>query len=512
MRRAVKMVGLACGCCVYALASADPRTLVVNHWVCDMVTEQVVRHTIKVGCDFVSPTLGCPSANPLSLDFDFQAPLNSTATLTVTNATQSLQFKVAGQASTSLGVNPPPIVMKPGSATLSGFLTDTAQVPTVSITIKAPQSAFNVMPNPWLSGLDAAGKVHLDVKQIVGDYKVGSTQIRHAYHACTSRSAVDEIRIAGSTSAVALIDGRISGACLPNAGYRGGLSIPLPNLLTQGTCLERVTVFGNEGALQFRKQSSDSLGDQLSAFLNDSAQQKLDMPAGAMAEQQVRIWVVYDPCRVAGACTPGVAKEMEKRPKRHIDNAMRIYRQQFSGITFKIHDIQSVRAENDGISIQCDNNQNTPTTLTKLQALTQLTEAEYRSKLNIFYVKDPHGYGIWCGAHDAYGIGRDTILIGATAKTRTLAHELGHALLWSGEHVYPGEDGFSDPSINLMTEHASGDELTLGQIFRANLLPDSTLNRHGARGLPRATCSAAASSPDSCPALWVTSCRAETRR
>ena len=64
-----------------------------------------------------------------------------------------------------------------------------------------------------------------------------------------------------------------------------------------------------------------------------------------------------------------------------------------------------------------------------------------------------------------------------------LAHELGHALLNSGEHA-DNDNGFLevDGVNNLMRPgDQAGGYLTIGQLYRMNFLGGSALNRHGKR-------------------------------
>lgn len=202
-----------------------------------------------------------------------------------------------------------------------------------------------------------------------------------------------------------------------------------------------------------------------------------------MTPQPIKMWVLHDPANVAQLATV------------NLQTATRIFRQQFSGITFKFGGIEPNPGNSDldeavaDSAIACDN----------LGLLTALPGVNAKH-LNIFYLDVIAGYGIWCG--DQGGMGRNIILMGANAKSRTLAHEIGHALLDSGRHANPGVDGFSDAHVeNLITSNAGGEQLTLGQLFRASLSPASPVNRHGARSGPQATCSADSASPDSCPAL-----------
>jgi hypothetical protein len=503
----ISIAGLVCALVLCSVAAARPSGFVVSHWICDMATEPVIARTVAVGCEVVDTTLGCTSGSPLTLQLKFNAPSGATAELDLTNPPAGLQPAVGTQNGSATRTSASRIVMTPGAAMLSGFTSDAATVPMLTVTIKVPPSAFPAPAaswlNAWLSGPESAAQVTLDLMQIVGRYETSRTSIRHYYYSCRSRDSLDRIAVGNrgnSTGAVALVDAKAGASCLEHDGYRGIPFIALPNLFAKDLCLERETLFSNAKGVQFQKTSS---------FWHDAAGETMQLDLAEMARQRVRIWVLYNPCPGPGACPPFMMSEMKQRPARHLENAARVYAEQFGGIAFErtvntdlsASTSSELRTAVDRNQLQCDQ-ANTPNTLTLLKSFTGLTAAEYSQQLNVFYVKHPGGWGIWCGVYDPYGIGRDTILLHASALPDTLAHEIGHALLNSGAHV---EDlaGFTSAHWeNLMVGQFVGEQLTLGQLFRASLSPDSPVNRHGGRpGGATAACWAIPGSPESCPNL-----------
>lgn len=503
----IRIAGLVCGLALCSTAAAGPKGFVINHWICEMATEAVMTRTVAVGCDVVDPRLGCPADSPLTLRLKFNAPSGATAELSLRNAPPGLQPAVGERNGSATRISASTIVMKPGAATLTGFTSNAATVPMITVGVKVPAEAFPAPRaawiNAWMPGPESAAQITLDLIQIVGQYRTSQTSIRHYYYSCRARDKMDTITLGNrgsSTGAVGVVDAKASSTCLEFGGYRGMPFIPLPNLKLKGACLERETVFSNARGVQFKKTTSfwqDTIGDNMLVDL------------AAMARQPVKFWILYDPCAGPGACPTFMANEMKQRPARHLENSARIYAEQFGGISFDREGDQdplpaigsTLRTAVDLYQLQCDE-ESTQFTLDQIRMFTGLTDAEYSKRMNIFYVKHPGGYGIWCGVYDQ-GIGRNTILLHQAPLLDTLAHEIGHALLDSGDHV---EDiaGFGNAHPeNLMVGEFVGEQLTLGQLFHASLNPESSVNRHGGRpGGATANCDANPASPESCPDLW----------
>jgi hypothetical protein len=499
MRYAMRLPILLLSCWLWSTAGAQVNALVVNHQICEIATEPLIVRTIPVGCDIVDATLGCPAATRLALQLQFEAPPGAAASLTVSNPPTGLL--PASYSANLTPTGPGTFKMLPGAATLTGFHSDTSPAPILGISVTVPQTAFSGA-SFWLTGPESAGLVKLKVEQIVGNYVVGAATVRHYYYPCTSATGGDHITITGSSSgAVALMSARSQTACGGPNGYRGFPEIPLPKLFAKSTCLERVALY-SDGALDFRNNT---------AIWKDGAD-TLPITLKARAKQPVKIWVLYDPCQTPGGTCLSTKAISLARPTRHLENAQRIYGEQWSGITFEhigaVADLavspnSKLRDLVDNDKLSCSDQKSTKDTLRELPGLTGQDKTTYARHLNIFYVKNPQALGWWCGNYDPDGIGRDTILLHANAYPETFAHELGHALLYSRNHADVGVDGFGYAHrYNLMSSDSIGEELTLGQMFRANLADVSPLNRHGGRvGGQQVTCSGNSQSADSCPQL-----------
>ena len=423
---------LGTACCSFAAAQTDG--LVVNHRVCDMETEPTIARSVPIGCEFLDQSLGCTASSPLALHLNFQAPAGSTARLQLTNVPPGLQPAVGTQIGTVKRLTHSTIEVMPGLGTVSGFVSDATQVPVADVTVHVPQQTVAVTPNPWLSGPGSAAQVRLNLRQVVGNYVADETSITHFYYPCGTGKPVDTIKLEQlqpNSGAVALIDARVTplGAtggppCVSYGGYPGVPFIALPNLLARQGCLERVTIYSSRNALAFRKNSADPLGDNLSPFWTDAAGQELRVPLQGMAQLPIKMWVLHDP------------DNMEPQALHNLQTATRILQEQFSGIAFSFSGIEPKprnRRLDDAVAdsaISCN----------KFDLLTELPGVDDQH-LNIFYLGIIQGFGVWCGVQG--GFGRNIILVGTNAKIRTLAHEIGHALLDSGKHARPGEDGFS---------------------------------------------------------------------
>lgn len=516
-----RLVGLIFGLGLCS-AGAQASQLVVNHWACEVDEQQGAPRMVPVGCDVVGAALGCPTSSPLQVQLRFKAPPEATAVIKVMNAPATLAPAVGAWAGTAKRMDATTISMRPGMATLSGFVADAASVPRLVIDIDVEESDLQGASSPWLSDSDAAQQIELNVTQVVGNYQVSHTTLTHYYYSCGVRSPWDQITIVNRTPSppvVALLDAKSETGCMPARGFRGQSAaplVPLPNLVNKGGCLERVAVFSTDRALAFRKDS---------AFWKDGLNDDMSVELAKPVRQHIKLWVLYDPCRTPDP-DPGVvclsAAEMEARPTRHLEHATRLYAEQFSGIALqriRVKDFAErteswVRGPVDGFEIQCD----TLYTQASLDKLLQIVNesplpipdgaieaarAAYGRSLNVFYVKAAAGLGVWCGEHDPDGIGRDTILLSADAELVTLAHEIGHALLDNGGHA-EDEPGYSTTAHadNLM-RGSPQEALTLGQMFRMSLYENSSLNRQGARAtLPKVTCSQAADASNACPGIW----------
>lgn len=191
----------------------------------------------------------------------------------------------------------------------------------------------------------------------------------------------------------------------------------------------------------------------------------------------VSFWILYDPC-TEKPCDVVVHEAVRTLPQTELEIARTIFKRAPGIDLIEVRRVDlTERAAAQGAQdpIGCYDRDSTATTLAQLARLTGPTDP---NQFHVYYVRDPGAYGVWCGVYDPAGA--DMILIGSLHQPRTLAHEIGHALLNSGDHVEEGIEGFSAENLrdNLMRGDYLGEHLTIGQMLRANFNPGSAVNRH----------------------------------
>lgn len=463
-----------------------PVNHVFNHRACDPEGSPRTAPVVAVGCQVLDPDLGCVADSPVTLLLNLQAPAALRVKVLLSNAPPQLlnQLVVTGKAK----LHESTLIVAPGSSAITGFSGASIPIPLLRPSV--------VLPPQSSGGLDGAAttRVRFVISQFVGATRVADASVNDVYRGCSrARTAGDTIvqsQFSSSRNAVALIHGRRSTGCgTPwSEVHTGAATIFLGNLLKNEGCFSSAATFSQDHAVAFKPG--------LTSWTNDAID-KLPMPAGARVLERVKLWLLYDPC-VAGEfpCTALQRAAVKKWPETNLATAALILKQQFGGIDFEnlgktdlteIEDAErSALVQAAWIPAGCGGssaspNSPTPTQLT-LNALTAATGAIAPNQLNVFYVLDPGGGGVWCAANDPDGRGINTILIASHHDPRELAHEIGHALLNFGGHV-EGLPGFTNDMIrrNLMNSQNLGDALTIGQLFRANVDTGSAVNRHGRR-------------------------------
>lgn len=185
------------------------------------------------------------------------------------------------------------------------------------------------------------------------------------------------------------------------------------------------------------------------------------MEAPAAVEVPVSTWLLYDPC-ADRSCTPEQQKWSKNRVASDLMRANEIYRASFADISLRQRaatSLLNVPAVTEVLDLGCG-----------VEAQKARVEFGHDAgQLNIYYVRNPGARGLWCPP--------DTILIGYTALSETLAHEVGHAL--GLEHVPDDEPSTRD---NLMRQDGAMSKLTLAQLETLNFSPASIITRAGWRG------------------------------
>ena len=482
--------------CFFAFTCiAAPDSYVYDHRVCEPGVNRPPP-VISIGCEFPDLELGCPVDAPLTVTLRFKGLAGSTARLSLSNGSPELleRLSVSGNARR---VNASTIEVR-GDSQITGFSGTPKSVPQIEIVVRGADRV-------------KTGTAQLIMTQLVGAHVIRETDVKNIYHACTAaRQIGDRIVQNGFNSlrdAVVLIDGRRQSGCVQMESNTGQATVLLGNLLDNHDplenrdCAARATIFTDTNAVAYRPAL---------AVWTPNNGDKLNVTLEAPVIESVKFWLLYDPCVADPSSCPTDADKdaVKKWAETELAIAGTIYQQQFGGIAFKnlgLIDLTVANATPPAslpAVLGCRSQLDTTATLQTLQDIIGDTDPH---QLNVIYVEalDPNVIdGVWCGVHDPGGQGVNTILIASYHYPRTPAHEVGHALLNSDHHAEAGVDGFtsSNNGQNLMRQGTGGDQLTIGQLFRANLDVGSAINRHHSGIRPTISCDNPTPA-NSCPQL-----------
>jgi hypothetical protein len=400
---------------------------------------------IDVGCEAIDPRLGCPAGAALTVHVHFDAPAQAQVRVFVASISdQAWQgLNVQGSAAKSQ-VDPHTILVSPGDATITGFLTNTVPAPVLTPTVVASMSVSAAPSNP----------ARLTVTQRVGDVTVRQTSTEQPWSCISTPTDGDQIELQGQNSSresVVLLDGRRGADCTNLEPHRIKGAGPLGNLMQKKSCAERVTVFSDNKAVA-------ATADQ--TFWTDAANDMLKLPLMDPVATSVNVWVLDTRCAQVDCA------------RAEIELARAVFRNSFGGIDFNAAIVAPPGPyTTDHAAKGCTS-----------AALAQLKKIAFKDReRNVYYLPALGPKGWWCGAVLNTAQAANTILIGPTHTETTLAHELGHALLKSGDHPVENTNGFTQANLcnNLMLQGNPGLHLTLGQLFRANSLPQCSINVTG---------------------------------
>jgi hypothetical protein len=434
--------------------------------------EEIFTEWIPVGCETVDCCPGCPGIlEKLQWRIRVEgAPLESVTLKFARLPTDIAKgLKLGGTAKG----NAESLTVAKGEGTIEGL--------PVSVEGRAPVAQVQVQVDAaWMqdhskdqSGFAGdTGNVedsgHIIVEQWLGKYLVNEYKLAYRFPWCPGRIE-DKIVLLGNDSgdaASVLMDARRSSGCVLEEERRGGGTIGLGSVLSNGRCRSEVAVFSDDDAMKLVEGVTtwtDPLGDTLNIKLS---------PNRLMAP--VTVWLAR-----AGSLATATAD---------INNANLLYNTNNSGIGFNatFNDVSGNPAAVTTIlnSDLCFN-------LPALQASAFFTPG----RLNVYYI-DRAFTGFNCNAD------RNIQFIGTTANNQSLAHEFGHSM--SLDHTNGNPDF---PVNNVMIGGGSSrTHFSDGQSFRMNAQCQSSLNVNGTRTGPQRNCPNTIPGQAVCPATTSTHC------
>ena len=481
MRGFLRLIVPVAGSLVSSIIVAAPRHFEQQYAVCDLPVDREFAEVIAVGCQDIGSALGCRSGGDLTLKVGFTAPAGAQAKarLTVSNVS-SLTLS---PAPTARAGNTATFVITPGVFSVSGFSVAGTPTPVIKVSVQVAQS--------WLAGLQnqqgPLQRISLRFTQAAGTNLVSDITLSALYSACpTPLTSGDFVIVPGlpDRKSVALIDGERS-ACITREPHVGTGIITIDNLVPPSGCSPaRATIFGHQRAVDFQS-STDTIW-------TPNTGDKLEADVRPPVVERIALWLLYANC-YGGSCESAAdAASLTDVAEASLNLAKDRYRSLFGGISFEgVRKLDLTNSTNSKVEaarvLYCTDPTTTHDSIEKFRKVRQLFGADptYGKRLDVVYVRTAGGDAEWCGTH---AVGGD-LIPGSNMITMTLlnspfilAHEIGHALLNSGDHADP-DSGFMTGTYNNLMRPGSytGGYLTIGQLYRMNLLRNSSLNRHGAR-------------------------------
>lgn len=418
---------------------AAPFALDVNVCNTDMPSE-LPSTKFPIGCEILDCCPGCRGPGPLEVRLDFAAPAGSETRLTVEGVPEAAvrALKLGGNAKWPDGG---PLVLETGESSIQGWPSDSEQVPVFTPQVRFADATLKQLAKADSKGADqSAGAVAtLLVTQFLGGFPVREFAVRYTIRVCPQPSS-DMIPLSNNTGndrAVVLLDARrSSGSCVNDEVWRGSSTLDVGSVFSSGNCRSEVAVFSEDNAVALQ---TDVM------VWTDQLQDELPIELQPLVRESVTYW----------ALRPDFAKT-RKRVNDEALRANQLFNKMKGGIGFDTTAINNATAD--------------PDTETLLDANCDKAR-ELRSKigfvageLNVYYNQLGGARGLWCGD--------DTIIIGPTADSESLAHEFGHAFTLSDTMI---------TTANLMHNGTQRDSITIGQLFRTSVNSSSRVNMHGLR-------------------------------
>jgi hypothetical protein len=436
---------------------------------------------IPLGCDLVDCCVGCPAGL-----LDLRVSVSG-------EAVSGAELRLPGTDGRLLE----PRALASGETVVSGVVDSrrSGPAPVATMRLLADRATLDRLRKG--AAEEQAGapieSVSIEIEQLLGEKLVSRAGLVWDLIGCLGLEPCDHIELTGNVDkdqAVILLDARRTAACVDDEITRAIETEPVGNLLDAAGCSAEVSVFSSDNAMAIEEkvdvwtdECGDSLEVDLDPILSADASFFLVVP-DKIAEGEwgkPADWVAQSDLLYANA----------------------VYDENKTGISFDMHIKKLTILEQlelvwllpgalleallvgglDPFGVAC--------------AIPSQFEAKgyyVPGRLNVYYVALPFA-GLTCEDD------RNIIFLGLWKKPATLAHEFGHSFSLLGDGGHTNEvAGFT--SYNVMWSGGSElrDHFSLGQAFRQNLEPVSTINKNGVRtGLER-SCPLTADS-EACPPL-----------
>jgi hypothetical protein len=472
---------------------AAPNWAVVTHRLCVPDFEFIPRK-IPIGCPIVDPLLGCDPRAKLSLKVQLEAPGGIEGRLEFSGLSDAELHGLKTRGSATAGGST--VRLRAGESQILGLDAARQPAPLMLTSLDASDELIRELRSRELSSRDRTdlAKATLRIQQLVGEVPVSETVIVYEFVQCPPTpppqpgAGEDTIRLTQNASGrhgIALIDGKRA-SCMVDEWDFGPSDILLGNMVPAGGCGHdsRATIFTRTYAVDFVVNTTE---DPNAIVWTGVAGEVLPRTAKPLVTQPVKVWMLRN-----YAC-PNPSDCMD-RAQAMMAYAKDLFPHAYAGISFLFAGPIDLWGNSSPTVVDARENANCTThafanaTIGRLDAVKTLTDAPGEpnagKRLEVFFVNSAGGVaGHWCG-HTLDGprpASADSILIATTAADNILAHEFGHALMDSGLHTGDSGDSRFNLHSNLMKDGALGSYLTIGQLFRASLHKNGSVNRHRAR-------------------------------
>ena len=501
-------------------AMASPNWAVVIHRLCIPDFEFIPR-SIPIGCPIVDPLLGCDPSAKLSLKVQLEAPGGIEGRLEFSDLGEAeLRGLTTRGGATARGST---VLLRAGESQILGLDPAKQPAPLMLASMDASDEWLREAAEP--GPRESAAQGVLRIQQLVGDVPVGETVILYRFLQCPPtpqppppETGDDTIRLTQNASglhAIALIDGKRA-ACTVDEWNFGSADILLGNMMPPGGCTDsRATIFTKSYAVDFVMNTTE---DPNAIVWTGVAGEVLPRMSRTLVTQPVKVWML----RNIGCPNPSDCMDKAQAMMAY---AKDLFPSTWAGISFWFAgpiDLSgdtstTVAVAREGVN--CTTHAYASSTIGLLNAVKALTDAPGEpnagKRLEVFFVNGAGGVaGHWCGYtfNGPRPESADSILVASIGSPAVLAHELGHALMDSGHHTSASGDARFNLHSNLMKDGALGSYLTLGQLFRASLHRNGSVNRHRARVGPIVDClefadnNAVRAPPVMWSARWILRC------